>query len=367
MLSLRGARREAGSGGESLAQPEWTARCPVRLLGSQRRWNVYRVDGLDNLTPIDPVEAEVSVPAWVFGQSHSVVLPDGTVVAAHPDGLDTILTSVPDSGAPHSQQLEGLHVTEIAFDGDRLVGIVTFPDRPAEIRALTDGEVQRPGSEVTLPAQWVSAPTRITFPIAGGTHAHAWVHMPTNPDARPARRSAPPLSSGLHGGPTWQASSEYSLDVQYWTSRGFAVADVDYRGSTGYGRAFRQLLTGSGASWTSRMRWPPRGTWRGEGLVDPLRMAIRGGSAGGLTTLLATMLDDAFSAALVLLRCRGHGRADGRHPQVRVPLPRLLRRSDPGGGRGRARALAHHARRPGAHPDPGDAGPRGRGRPARTG
>ncbi len=299
VLTLSGSRREAGSGGESLVQPEWGRHAALYVCSDRSDWwNVHRVDGLDKLTPIDPVEAEVSVPAWVFGQSLYVVLPDGTVVAAHPDGLDTILTSVPERGAPHSQRFEGLHVSELAFDGDRLVGIVSFPDRPAEIRALTDAEVLRPGSGVTLPTPWVSVPRKITFPTAGGAQAHAWVHLPTNPDAQPAPGSAPPLLVGVHGGPTGQASAEYSLKVQYWTSRGFAVANVDYRGSTGYGRAFRQLLNGQWGVVDVEDAAAAARHLAGEGLVDPRRMAIRGGSAGGLTTLLATMLDDAFTAAV---------------------------------------------------------------------
>ncbi len=298
VLTLSGARREAGSGGESLVQPEWGRHAALFVCSDRSDWwNVHRVDGLDRLTPIDPVEAEVSVPAWILGQSRYVVLPDGTVVAAHPDGLDTILTSIPESGAPQSQQLEGMHVGVLAFDGDRLVGIVSFPDRPSEIRALSDDEVLRPGSGVALPKPWVSAPARVSFPT-GGTQAHAWVYLPTNPDEQPAPGSAPPLLVGVHGGPTGQASPEYSLGVQYWTSRGFAVANVDYRGSTGYGRAFRQLLNGQWGVVDVEDATAAARHLAGEGLVDPHRMAIRGGSAGGLTALLATMLDDAFAAAV---------------------------------------------------------------------
>jgi dipeptidyl aminopeptidase/acylaminoacyl peptidase len=299
ILQLRDARREAGSGGESLVQPEWGRHATLFVCSDRSDWwNVHRVDGLDSLFPISPVEAEVSVPAWVFGQSRYLVLPDGTVVAAHPEGLDTILTSIPEGGAPRSERLEGMHVTEIAFDGDRLVGMVTFADRPPEVRALTDGEVLRPGSGVTLPARWVSVPRKVTFPTASGTEAHAWLHLPTNPDAQPIPGSMPPLLVGVHGGPTGQASSEYSLGVNYWTSRGFAVADVDYRGSTGYGRAFRQLLNGQWGVVDVEDASAAARHLAGEGLVDPRRMAIRGGSAGGLTTLLATMLDDAFTAAV---------------------------------------------------------------------
>jgi dipeptidyl aminopeptidase/acylaminoacyl peptidase len=298
-LRVRDARREAGSGGESLVQPEW-GRHGTLYVSSDRTdwWNIHRVDGVDTLTPIDPVAAEVSVPAWVLGQSRYLVLPDGTVVAAHPDGLDTILDYVPEGAAPHSQRLPGLHVTSIAFDGVRLVGMVSFPDRPAEIRALTDAEILRPGPRVTLPPQWVSVPTRVSFPTADGAQAHAWLHLPTNPDVQPPPGSAPPLVIEVHGGPTSRASAAYSLGVQYWTSRGFAVADVDHRGSTGYGRAFRQLLNGQWGVADVQDAVAAARHLAGEGLVDPRRMAIRGGSAGGLTTMLATLLHDAFTAAV---------------------------------------------------------------------
>ncbi len=261
-------------------------------------WNVHRVDGLDRLTPIDPLELEVSTPAWVFGQSRYLVLPDGTIVVTHAEGLDTLLTTIPEDGASSAQRLEGLSVSSIAFDGERLVGIVSFADRPPEIRALPDGEVLRPGSGLPLPAEWVSMPTRIGFPTVGGVQAHVWVYLPTNPDTAADEGSAPPLLVGVHGGPTGQANPGYSPAVQFWTSRGFAVASVDYRGSTGYGRAFRQLLNGQWGVVDVDDAAAAAQHLADEGLVDVQRMAIRGGSAGGLTALLATMLGDTFAACV---------------------------------------------------------------------
>jgi len=93
-----------------------------------------------------PVDAEVSVPAWVFGQSRYLVLPDGTVVTTHPDGRDTVITSIPEDGSARSRRLENLTVRSIAHDGERVMGIVSFPDRPVEVRSLPDGEVLRPGA-----------------------------------------------------------------------------------------------------------------------------------------------------------------------------------------------------------------------------
>ena len=299
VLHLRGPQREAGSGGESLVQPEW-GRHSTLFVSSDRSdwWNVHRVDGLDRLEPVHPVDAEVSVPAWVFGQSRYLVLRDGTVLMTHQDGLDAILTWIPEDGPPRTERLAGRTVRALAHDGTRIVGIVAFPDRPPEVQILPDGEVLRPGAGVRLPPEWVSVPQRIAFPTADGVPAYAWVHLPRNPGVQPPPGSDPPLLVGVHGGPTGQANADYSPAVQFWTSRGFATADVDYRGGTGHGRAFRQLLNGTWGVVDVEDSEAAARHLADEGLVDPRRMAIRGGSAGGLTTLLATMLGDTFSAGV---------------------------------------------------------------------
>jgi dipeptidyl aminopeptidase/acylaminoacyl peptidase len=298
-LTLRDPRREAGSGAESLVQPEWGRHSTLYVCSDHSDWwNVHRVDGIDRLTPLHPVDAEVSVPAWVFGQSLFLVTPDGTVVTTHPDGPDTILTSIPEDGQPRAERLEGLTVRAVAHDGERLVGIVSCLDRPAEVSSLPDGQVLRPGVGVALPPEWVSVPHRVAFGTAEGVLVHCWVHLPTNPGVEAPPGSAPPLLVGVHGGPTSQSDPDYSLAVQYWTSRGFAVAKVDYRGSSGYGRAFRQLLNGSWGVLDVEDSAAAARYLADRGMVDARRMAIRGGSAGGLTVMLATLLGDTFTAGV---------------------------------------------------------------------
>ena len=136
----------------------------------------------------------------------------------------------------------------------------------------------------------------ITFPTAGGAEAHAYHYPPTNPDFAAPAGELPPLLVLSHGGPTSAANPAYSLGVQFWTSRGFAVVDVDYGGSTGYGRAYRRRLRrplGHRRRRGLRRRRP----WLVDrGLADPDRLAIRGGSAGGFTTLAALTFTDTFRA-----------------------------------------------------------------------
>ena len=143
---------------------------------------------------------------------------------------------------------------------------------------------------------YLSTPQHKAFPTSGGRTAYGWYYPPTNPDVVAPEGTAPPLVVMLHGGPTSQARTSLSLQRQAFTSRGFAVMDVDYGGSTGYGRAFREQL---------HEQWgvvdvddcAAAATWLAEqGLADSERLAIRGGSAGGYTTLATLCFKDVFSA-----------------------------------------------------------------------
>jgi dipeptidyl aminopeptidase/acylaminoacyl peptidase len=189
-------------------------------------------------------------------------------------------------------------------------GLVTAPDRAVFVGAgLRDAPViaaldpasggvrtLRRSSDRTLDGEYISLPQAVSYESADGRVAHAFYYPPQNGDFRPPDGALPPLIVKSHGGPTGQSGCGFSLKTQFWTSRGFAVLDVNYGGSTGFGRNYRRLLGGrwgvvdvedcaAGARWLT-----------GRGLVDPDRLAITGGSAGGYTTLCALTFGDVFAA-----------------------------------------------------------------------
>ncbi len=301
VLSLDDPRREAGGAGESLVQPEWGRHATLYVCSDRSDWwNVYRVDGVDRLSPVVSVDAEVSLPAWVLGQRRFLVRADGSLAIVHEEGTDAVLTSVSQDGRTETTTIPGGSVAMLADDGEALVGIVARLDRPVEICRLPDGDVLRAGSGAVLPTESVSVPTRVTFSTGGGEDAFAWFHPPVNPAAQGPDGERPPLLVLVHGGPTSAASPWYSPKVQFWTSRGFAVAAVDYRGSTGYGRRFRELLHGQWCVADVEDVCAAAAYLGEQGLVDATRAAIRGGSAGGTTALLATLRHDVFAAAVVM-------------------------------------------------------------------
>ena len=154
----------------------------------------------------------------------------------------------------------------------------------------------REAGSLTVDPSWLSVPRHIEFPTSGGRTAYAFYYPPSNPETTAPEGELPPLIVASHGGPTAHTSSGLSLGLQAFTSRGFAVVDVDYGGSTGYGREYRNQLRGAWGvvdldDCTNVATW-----LAGEGLADPARLAIRGGSAGGYTTLAALAFRDVFTA-----------------------------------------------------------------------
>jgi dipeptidyl aminopeptidase/acylaminoacyl peptidase len=155
--------------------------------------------------------------------------------------------------------------------------------------------VRRP-SPATLEPRHVSAARAITFPTAGGESAHALYYPPVNGDFAAPAGEAPPLIVQVHGGPTSQASSAFSLANQFWTTRGFAIVDVNYGGSSGYGRAYRQRLNGAWGVVDVEDVVAAAEFLANSGRADRGRIAIHGGSAGGFTVLAALSQSDVFTA-----------------------------------------------------------------------
>jgi dipeptidyl aminopeptidase/acylaminoacyl peptidase len=291
----------AGGPDESLVQPEWTSRGELLVVSDREEWwNLYRAVGDGALEPLAPLDAEVATPLWVFGQSRYAQLADGRIaMAASRDGTDRLM--VLDSG-----RLDEVPVDLTALSAVRAVpgGVValaaSFASEPAVVRIDLDGEptmgALRPPRDLGLDPSWFSVPEPIDFVSGDDRNAHALYYPPTNPEHQGPDAELPPLLVLIHGGPTSSARAQLQLSTQYWTSRGVGVVDVNYGGSSGYGRTYRRQLEGQ---WGIVDVDDCVGAVQhlvATGRADPDRLLIRGGSAGGFTTLAALAFRDIFAA-----------------------------------------------------------------------
>jgi dipeptidyl aminopeptidase/acylaminoacyl peptidase len=318
VVAGRPHRAPGGTGdGESVFQPRWHLDGSLWFVSDRTGWgNLYRWvpdEAGGEVEPRVQMEAEIGVPQWVFGQSRYAFLDDERVVFAYQsDGLDHLAVEAPDGSAGDLDvPYTAIASVEAVGDGVVFIGasavaepaVVRVPllpagDKPGGARAGAP-EIVRPPRDLGLDPSWFSVPEAIDFPTSGGRTAHALFYPPTNPDAAGREAGAgdrPPLLVFIHGGPTGAARPMLQLGIQYWTSRGFAVVDVNYGGSTGYGREYvRQLDDNWGIidldDCVAAARW-----LADQGRVDPDRLAIRGGSAGGYTTLAALAFRDTFAA-----------------------------------------------------------------------
>jgi dipeptidyl aminopeptidase/acylaminoacyl peptidase len=292
-------RRVAGGPTESIFQPAFSPGGILTFVSDRSGWwNLHEVcdSGIRSLCPR---EEEFAGPQWVLGLSSYAFEADGQVLCVHGRGgrdrlgrLDTVTGALEEIDLPYSS-FAGLRVADghACFIGGR-------PDRAAVVAVmdLESGRVEElaHGSDERFDPDLFSAPEPIEFASEGGRKAHAFYYAPRNPGVGGPEGELPPLLVKSHGGPTSAAGSTLDLRIQYWTSRGFAVVDVNYGGSTGYGRAYRELLRGQwGVVDVEDCAHAARGLVA-QGRVDAHRLAISGGSAGGYTTLCALTFTDVF-------------------------------------------------------------------------
>jgi len=296
------SRRIAASSRVSLFQPEWSPSGDLFVVSDRTGWwNLYRV-GEDDLVPVAPKDAEFGVPQWVFGLSTYAFLHDGTIVCTfRKEGSHHLASVDPNSGEIIPLDLPyPCFAPSVSAEGSSVAFIAGGPVSPTEVVMLDFSsrsvEVLSQPKDPLQEARYLSEPERIAFPAAEGA-AFAWFYPPRNADRAALPGELPPLIVSTHGGPTSEATQVLDMRTQFWTSRGFAYVDVNYGGSTGSGRDYRLRLNGRWGlvdveDCVSAVRY-----LIGQGLVDPKRVAIRGGSAGGYTTLCAlTFEPDVFAA-----------------------------------------------------------------------
>jgi dipeptidyl aminopeptidase/acylaminoacyl peptidase len=300
---LAAPRLVAGGERESVAQPRWSPDGVLHFISDRSGWwNLYRCDGGGTVRPLCPRATEFCGAQWVFGQASYTFLSATKIVCAYGEDtgsalarLDIATGKLTPLALPYSD-FGSIHVAN-----GRIVCAAGSPTGPSEIVAIDPetGACETLKQSSTLAAdpdlqRCFSVAQHTEFPTGDGESAHANYYPPTNPDFAAPAGEAPPLVVKCHGGPTSSASSTLSLGIQYWTSRGIAVADVDYRGSTGYGRAYRDRLEGQWGVVDVEDCVAAARHAAAVGLADPERSVITGGSAGGYTVLAALSGSDVF-------------------------------------------------------------------------
>ena len=274
-------RLVAGGPAEAIVQPEWSPDGVLHYSSDRTGWwNLYRADG----EPVTALEAEIGGPLWVFGQSWYAFLDDGRIVCtSFSEGGDR-LHVIDGPGDIRDVPIELTRIVDLTTDGERALFIGASPTRSPRIVAvdLATGAIEplsEDGDE-DVDAAYVSVPRPLE-------HPHALFYPPHNPDFTAPPGERPPLLVRIHGGPTAHVSARLSPEIQFFTSRGFAVVDVNYGGSTGYGREYRDRLRGQWGIVDTDDAVDAALALAEADEADRDRMAITGGSAGGWTVLCA--------------------------------------------------------------------------------
>jgi len=292
----------AGGLTESIFQPQWSPSGDLFFVSDRSNWwNIYRWNGKESVAVFSS-DAEFATPQWVFGMSTYGFLTAQEILCCHTrDGqwqlgvihidqhkLTPIATGFRDISAIHCYKAHGYFLAASATNNTQLwcfsqQGL--SPVTPAT---------------TTISSRYIATPQSLWFNTRDGEKSHGFFYPPTNTDVQAPTDSLPPLIVMCHGGPTGATESSLNVKIQFWTSRGFAVFDINYRGSTGFGRRYRDRLKNnwgitdvmdvcSGAEYLIA-----------KGVVDPTKIAIRGSSAGGYTTLAALTFSNTFKAGASL-------------------------------------------------------------------
>jgi dipeptidyl aminopeptidase/acylaminoacyl peptidase len=290
----------AGGSDESVFQPEWSPDGRLHFVSDRTGWwNLYRREASGVDTALYPMEAEFGAPQWQFGYRRYGFLSDGRLVAVYEENGASRLGRLEDEDLNILDLDRDEIYPTVATSRDRIWTIAAGATVPAAVIGIARGtgeyDVVRSSLSVEVDGAYLSRPRAITFPTTNDEVAHAFFYPPANADFQAPHGELPPLVVWSHGGPTGSTSPGFSLGRQFWTSRGFALVDVNYRGSTGYGRAFRNALRGQWGVVDTDDCIAAAAYLADQGLIDGERMAIRGGSAGGYTTLCALTFHDEFA------------------------------------------------------------------------
>ena len=293
--ALSGSTRVAGGPSESIYQPGWSPDGTLYFVSDRDGWwKLYRWDGtlshtvMTNAAP----DAEFGRPQWIFETATWAFAGGSQIVVSYTSsgrwhlGVVNVASGVMTSLAPGLEPREWLTAT--ATHAFVVAGSARTSDAVMQIDLDTgEAEPLKTASLVEIDPIYISEPEAIEFPTASGLTAHAFIYPPRHPDYTGTPGDRPPLIVISHGGPTTATTARFDVAIQYWTTRGFAVADVNYGGSSGYGRPYRERLNGQWGIVDVEDAVNAARHLVAQGKADPERLIIRGGSAGGYTALAA--------------------------------------------------------------------------------
>ncbi|CAN5249147.1 S9 family peptidase [soil metagenome] len=301
--SISSGRRVAGSESESIFQPEWSEGGLLHFVSDRTGWSNLYVERDGGVHALTNEEAELGYPQWVFDLTRYTFLADGRIACiftrAAIDGIELL--------DPASGKLERVDLPYTSFyspslrcRGNRVVFPASSPTDPSVIVSLDlesgEEEIIRRSTDLELDPSYVSVAEAIRFEGADGLISHGFYYAPTNPEYEGPPDDLPPLVVCVHGGPTAHVSNALDLGVQIFTSRGIAVVDLNYGGSTGYGREYRDRLRGRWGEVDVEDSAAAVRYLSERGDADAARIEITGGSAGGYTTLMALAMREEFAS-----------------------------------------------------------------------
>jgi dipeptidyl aminopeptidase/acylaminoacyl peptidase len=298
---------------ESLGQPQWRPDGTLQFVSDRAGWwQPYLHAGEDDGSAprrLTDVEAEFHGPDWNLGQHTMAMTPDGLVARMTHQGRDALVVLDPGQPAAEPALIEQpcVNISSVCRhgdgDGDGIAWIGATPDAPASVWLLTDTatptQLRVSAAPVLTPAD-ISLAQTFELEGRGGRPVHGLLYRPTLRDTTGPQDEAPPLIVWCHGGPTTATQPNYDPMVQFFTTRGFAVAAVDYAGSTGYGRAYRNSLRGLWGMADSEDCLDAARYLAASHAIDGSRMAVRGTSAGGMTALNAPAAGEGFAACVTM-------------------------------------------------------------------
>ena len=302
-LDGSGAPREvrlvSGGGEDAIYQPEWSPEGVLHFVSDRSGWwNLYRLEN-DRAVALAPLEAEFGSPLWTLRQSNYAFTANGRLVAVA-NGSGSTGLGIVEKGGFRRLETGYTAFSSLTTIGETVYCVAAAPDKPPAVVGIPlDGgapEIVRLCLHFDVDPRYVSWPELIEFPTEGGRTAHAIYYPPTNPDYEAPPGEKPPLVVHSHGGPTSAYSTSFNLHTQFYASRGIAIIEVNYGGSTGYGTEYRRRLNGQWGvvdvdDCVNAARYLVD-----RGLADERHVAVSGGSAGGYTTLAALTMRNYFKA-----------------------------------------------------------------------